>query len=72
MTAKYIIVPGEVRAKDGDVHFITAEQLISLYKLNPADCIVFTTKLRQQGYTEDFLNACIWLGPREDGNYINT
>ena len=41
MKPKYIVVPGYIRSiNDGDKHFITGEQLIRLYKVNPKECVI--------------------------------
>lgn len=41
--AKYLVCPGAVFSKnDGQEHFISAEQLIRLYKVNPKDCRIFS------------------------------
>lgn len=38
---KYLICPGEVISQtDGDIHFVSANQLMRLYKVRPDQCIV--------------------------------
>lgn len=61
---KYAIYPGEVRAKDGDIHYISAGKLMFLYGLNPADCIVIGNDNRGLN-----IGNLIKLYPRNDGNY---
>lgn len=41
MNPKYIVLPGWVYSKnDGDRHFISGEQLIRLYGVNPKECLI--------------------------------
>jgi hypothetical protein len=73
---KYLIVPGNVTSKnDGEVHFISAQKLIQLYKVNPKLCITISW----DKYVREFLEredppgryqGLIVLRPRSDGNYI--
>ena len=38
----YVLCRGYVNsAHDGDRHFISASQLARLYRVNPADCVVY-------------------------------
>ena len=62
---RYIIHPGYVKSKiDGQPHFISAERLIALYKVNPKQCILASSDLH--GYSStDFIH----LYPLYDGNY---
>ena len=40
---KYLVIPGNIRSKnDGDLHYITAHQLIQLYRVDPDECIVYS------------------------------
>lgn len=64
----YAIHPGEVRAKDGDIHFISAKQLMDLYKVSPRMCIVAKDGW-DRTHSPDFLRQFVHLYPREDGNY---
>ena len=63
-----VIHPGKVRAKDGDIHFITAEQLIRLYGVHPKMCVI-AREGWDRTYSPDFLEQFVHLYPREDGNY---
>jgi len=66
---KYIIDPGYVRSKsDGDVHYISAQQLMKLYNVSPAECLINHVD-NWQGYTDDFIGNLIWLRARIDGDY---
>jgi len=41
MGIKYVVYPGFVKsARDGDLHYITASQLIFLYRVSPSECLV--------------------------------
>jgi hypothetical protein len=64
----YAIHPGEVRARDGDIHFISADQLMRLYKINPRVCVVVRDGW-DRGMTPDYQDNFIHLYPRQDGNY---
>ena len=69
---KYLVVPGVVFAQDGDRHYIKADQLMHLYGVRRADCLVTHgndkgSKVR--GYTPEYLRGLIRLEPRSDGNY---
>jgi hypothetical protein len=72
MSKRYVIHPGEVvSSSDGDIHFISAEQLVHLYGVNRLECIIDTEKGGQwaRGYTKDVLDGLVHLYPRKDGNY---
>lgn len=72
-TIKYIIHPGNVVSKkDGGMHFISYEQLINLYKLNPKECVPYEKVIGNNKFglnevmrSPEFTN----LYPRKDGNY---
>lgn len=41
----YVLIPGPVTSiTDGDMHFITARQLIECYKVSPTLCVVYEPK----------------------------
>ena len=63
---KYIIRPGTMVSRtDGDVHFISAEQLIALYQVNPSECVIVD---RDDKIPKRLLHLEI-LAPRYDGKY---
>lgn len=65
---KYIIVPGYIKSKnDGEIHYISASQLMRLYKVNPLECIVALGKYWHRGRIG--IESLIVLRPRYDGNY---
>ena len=60
---KYILYPGEVYSvNDGQVHYVTGNQLMKLYGVSPKDCILYHDYMK-------FTNDMIPLYPRSDGNY---
>lgn len=64
---KYFVHPGYVKSKsDGDEHYITAEQLIRLYRVNPAECKIILSSDDERGYD---INKVKHLWPRNDGDY---
>lgn len=65
---KYAVHPGQVKSKsDGDIHFITAHQLVNLYGLPAAETKVITERDEARGLQWDGLEH---FYPRMDGNYI--
>lgn len=68
---KYLIVPGNVVSKsDGQRHFVSAVQLMLLYKVKLSECIVLSGRIeygfkRLTGTYQDLMV----LTPRSDGNY---
>ena len=67
MKKTYLVCPGIVKSKsDGDEHFITAKQLMSLYAVKPYDCLVVDCPESARGIKwEDY----IVLRPNTEGNY---
>ncbi len=71
---KYILVEGNVKSKDGDIHYISSRRLIELYDLNPKKCI-FDDAIKRTGF--EIINRCpevadedyVWLEPRSEGDY---
>lgn len=68
---KYLIVPGNVTSEnDGQRHFVSATQLMLLYKVKLSECVVLSGRLeygfkRLSGTHQDLTV----LMPRRDGNY---
>lgn len=63
---KYLICPDYVRSRtDGDRHYISAHQLIHLYKVNPTECIIKSQY--DAGYNNKDL---IVLSPDYSGQYV--
>ena len=66
---KYILISGIINSKnDGDEHYISADKLRELYKLNKEECIFFNKEQDVIG-NENFPEGCVILRPRYDGNY---
>lgn len=64
---KYLILPARVISRtDGDLHTVTAAQLINLYRVNPAECIVYSW----QGYEAGYPDGLVELSSRADGKYL--
>lgn len=64
---KYVVYPGFVQSRhDGDVHYITARQLMHLYGVRLSDCVVAQSDTDLLG--RDF-TGLIPLRPRYDGDY---
>lgn len=64
---KYLVCPGIVISKhDGQEHYISARELISLFNVNPRECKIIDSRgsaygIRWEDYTV--------LRPSTDGNY---
>ena len=64
MKRKYIVHPGYVISKeDGDEHFIRAEELMRLYKVDKSECYIY------KGLVYDMLEGYIHLYPDPTGKY---
>ena len=67
MSKQYLVFPGLVRSEsEGDFHYISASQLINLYRVRSMDCKIVTSENDVKGI--DWLKYTI-LRPRTDGNY---
>lgn len=68
---RYIIHPGWVRSEnDGDLRYITASRLISLYQINPRDPkILCVIDKYGTGFEISETPGDIHLYPRADDNY---
>lgn len=63
---KYLVIPGYIISQnDGQRHFIGASQLISLYKVNPEECVIDTERRGLQNEYKDLIR----LEPNYMGNY---
>lgn len=50
---KYAVYPEEVLSfSDGQRHFITAERLMRLYDVNPAECVIIDARRPNPGFHE--------------------
>ena len=69
---RYLILPGKVYSKeDEQLHYVSAEELMRLYSVDPKECVVMTNRgvHGRQGMPNDFLDRLLWLAPRYDGDY---
>lgn len=68
---KYLLCPGMVdSAKDRDSHYISAKQLMVLYRVRPDECVVDDDRRdRLSGADREWLAELIVLAPRFDGDY---
>lgn len=61
---KYLVMPGNMPSKnDGDIHYISAQKLISLYGVNKNECVIAGER------SSSYNNKLIILSPRYDGDY---
>ncbi len=66
--------PGEIRAKDGDIHFISSRQLAHLYGVLPTDEVVIfdiRNPLHSPERMERFYPDVYHLYPLKSGEYRN-
>lgn len=71
---RYAVHPDFVLSRvDNDVHYITGTRLMTLYGVNPAECIVIdpneSTARRAELFKLAETENLIHLFPRYDGNY---
>jgi hypothetical protein len=73
MTIKYVICPDYIISKyDGDCHWISADVLMKLHRLNPQECIVADSR-RPATYIgrRELIETLPNFYPRYGGEYIN-
>lgn len=64
---RFLLYPGYVRSRyDGDRHYISGGQLARLYRIDPAECVVYS---EHPAFRSPERDALIPLFPREDGQY---
>ena len=71
-TYKYLVKPGYVQSvTDGQWHYITAGQLMRLYKVSPADCFILRSDLSDLGRLRQLegIEQLIALRPDKYGRY---
>lgn len=66
---KYIVYDGEIKAKDGDIHYISHQQVVRLFKVNPIECLFVNRPDWFRGYTPEFLETLRILRPKQNGDY---
>lgn len=85
MKKKYLIIPGYVRSiNNNERHYVSAQQLIRLYRVNPSECVVYKVPSflkddevpksiwveRYERLNENLFKELIRLKPQWDGEYI--
>lgn len=66
---KYIVYGGVVKSiNDGELHSVSPQKLIELYKLNPKDCKIVRSEKDLLGFDFGIYNPIV-IKPRSDGNY---
>ena len=69
MSKRYMVHPGYVGSKyDSDVHFITGEELIRLYNIDPTRTVIYNDQVRCT-ITKETYNKYTHLFPSYDGDY---
>jgi len=69
MSKKYAIHPGQVQSKsDGEIHFISAYQLMDLYGLARSECVIWDTR-KPSSYAGLDPDDYVHLYPIYDGDY---
>mgnify|MGYP006198882487 CR=1 FL=1 len=64
---KNVIHPGWVVSKnDMDVHYVSYHSLIALYKLNPAECMVYDNTWHMD---KQYIDSLDHYYPKYNGNY---
>jgi hypothetical protein len=74
---KYLVCPGPVTSKtDGQLHSITASELMALYEVDPRECYImplmvgWPVSVREQERQKIESMKLIRLAPRYDGKYV--
>ena len=66
---KYAVFPGFIESKnDGDLHWISAHQLMKLYKVPPHKCVIVDYYHHPEDLHKN-IKGLIRLSPRFHGNY---
>ena len=67
---RFVLHPGEVVSRsDGDVHFISAPMLETLYGVDRRECIVAKKGMDAPHHERYYGPDMIHLYPRDDGRY---
>jgi hypothetical protein len=70
---RYLVLPGYVRSRqDEDWHYVSGSELIRLYRVNPANCVLATADeadFRHRLMVAANEGKYIVLEPRADGDY---
>ena len=66
---KYIVYGGVVKSiNDDELHSVSPQRLIELYKLNPKDCKIVRSEKDLLGFDFSIYNPIV-IKPRSNGNY---
>lgn len=69
MEKKYVLSPGYIESQsDGDIHYINATTLASLYGVDMRECYVQYRDRRYHSEKQERAKL-IWLFPRRSGDY---
>lgn len=66
---RYLVYDGEVKSKDGNIHYVSHQQVVQLFGVNPLECLLVNRPDWFRGYTPEFLETLKVLHPRQDGDY---
>jgi hypothetical protein len=66
---KYIVHDGHVKSADGDVHYISHQQVVRLFNVNPIECLLVNRPDWFLGYQPEFLETLKVLAPKQNGDY---
>lgn len=67
----FLVIPGHVTSiNDWEEHFISAGQLIHLYKVDPRECIIwdYRQEISLRGFNDTFLDQLHVLRPLTNGH----
>ena len=72
---RFAVYPGYVSSRnDWDRHYISAQQLMDLYRVRPAECIVIRDDLpptrRTSGWRDEDLDRLLALRPQTGLDYV--
>lgn len=64
---RYALHPSKVKSQnDGQIHYVSADDLCELYGVSPLDCIVID---KSRHLWDELTDDLIHLHPRRDGKY---
>ncbi len=72
---RYLVLPGYVRSKqDEDWHYVSGSELIRLYRVNPAHCVIALADADEENFRHRLMveaneGKYLVLEPRADGDY---
>lgn len=67
---KYLVISGPVRSQyDGEIHHIAAGRLIELYRVKPAECVVYQHEAVYSAHDLASFEKLDVLAPSPSGDY---